>query len=146
MTSKCGHQWHLAAPLVPRFCSYHILTASVKETIYLAPIPAFWFWPVPSVLVNQTERNSRRHGSSGIVKKWVRFGSSRVKKKLITQHGPPLPCFSFLCYSLAFQYGIAFYQVNARNSLWLFSHTHMLLFHCLQFVPRRQFLSQAAAK
>ena len=80
---------------MPRFCSYHILTASVKETIYLAPIPAFWFWPVPSVLVNQTERNSRRHGSSGIVKKWVSFGSSRVKKKLITQHGPPLPCFFF---------------------------------------------------
>ena len=56
MTSKCGHQWHLAVPLVPRFCSYHILTPSLKETIYLAPIPAFWFWPVPSVLVKQTER------------------------------------------------------------------------------------------
>ena len=95
MTSKCGHQWHLAAPLVPRFCSYHILTPSVKETIYLAPISAFWFWPVPSVLVSQTERNSRRHGSSHIVKKWVRFGSRRLKKKLITQHGPPLPCFFF---------------------------------------------------
>ena len=80
---------------MPRFCSYHILTPSVKETIYLAPIPAFWFWPVPSVLVNQTERNSRRRDSSGIVKKWVSFGSSRVKKKLITQHGPPLPCFFF---------------------------------------------------
>ena len=95
MTSKCGHQWHLAAPLVPRFCSYHILTPSVKETIYLAPIPAFLFWSVPSVLVSQTERNSRRHGSSHIVKKWVRFGSRRLKKKLITQHGPPLPWFLF---------------------------------------------------
>ena len=147
MTSKCGHRGHLAAPLVPRFCSYHILTPSVKETIYLAPIPAFFlFWSVPSVLVSQTERNSRGHDSSGIVKKRVRFGSGREIKKLISQHDPPLPFFSDLCYSSAVQYGIAFYQVNARNSLCLFSHTHMLLFHCLQFVPRRQFLSQAAAK
>ena len=80
---------------MPRFCSYHILTPSVKETIYLAPIPAFLFWSVPSVLVSQTERNSRRHGTSHIVKKWVRFGSRRLKKKLITQHGPPLPWFLF---------------------------------------------------
>ena len=51
------------------------------------------FWPIPRVLVSQTERNRQRQNRSGVVKKRVRFGSSREKKKLITQHDPPLPRF-----------------------------------------------------
>ena len=106
------------------------------------------FWPIPRVLVSQTERNRQRQNSSGVVKKRVRFGSSREKKKLIKQqymtHSSLV--FSLLCYSLAVQCGIAFYQLNSRNSLCLFSHTHILIFRCLQFVPSKQLLSQAAAK
>ena len=51
------------------------------------------FWPTPSVLATQTERNSQRHDSSGVAKKRVRFGSGREKKKLITQHDPHFPGF-----------------------------------------------------
>ena len=62
------------------------------------------FWPIPRVLVSQTERNRQRQNSSGVVKKRVRSGSSREKKKVITQHDPHLPRFFFplllYCYSI----------------------------------------------
>ena len=51
------------------------------------------FWPFPSVLATQTERNSQRHDSSGVAKERVRFGSGREKKKLITQNHPHFPGF-----------------------------------------------------
>ena len=51
------------------------------------------FWPTPSVLATQTERNSQRHDSSGVAKKRVRFGSGREKEKLITLHDPHSPGF-----------------------------------------------------
>ena len=51
----------------------------------------YLFWPIPSVLATQTERNSQRHDSSGVAKKRVRFGSGREQKKLITQHHPHFP-------------------------------------------------------
>ena len=104
--------------------SYQV-TPSVKETIYLAPIPVFWFWPVPSVLVSQTERNSRRHGSSSIVKKWVRFGSRRLKKKLITQHGPPLPCFFFpLLLSRCSIWRCVLPSERPEQPMFILSHSH----------------------
>ena len=52
----------------------------------------YLFWPIPSVLATQTERNSQRHDSSGVAKKRVRFGSGR-EKKMITQHDPHFPGF-----------------------------------------------------
>ena len=50
------------------------------------------FWPIPSVLATQTERNSQRHDSTGVAKKRVRFGSGR-EKKMITQYDPHFPGF-----------------------------------------------------
>ena len=146
MMSNCGHQWHLAAPCLPPFCSYHVDFDGICERNHISITNSCSFWPIPRVLVSQTERNRQRQDSSGVVKKRVRSGSSRYRRRWLHNMTHTSLVFSFLCYSIATQYGIAFYQLNARNSLCLFSHTHMLLFHCLQFVPRKQFLSQAAAK
>ena len=66
------------------------------------------FWPTPSVLATQTERNSQRHDSSGVAKKRVRFGSGREKKKLITQDDSHLHVFSLSSCSRGVDYGPLF--------------------------------------
>ena len=78
---------------MPLFCSYHADFDGICEGNYISITNPCSFWPIPRVLVSQTERNRQRQNSSGVVKKRVRFGSSREKKKLITQHNPPLPRF-----------------------------------------------------
>ena len=132
MMSHCVHQWHLAAPWVPLFCSYHARYDGICERNHISITNPCLFWPVPIVLVSKTKQNSQGHNISGVMKKKVRFGSGQEMEKLSLQHDPPLPFFSLLCYSHAVQYSTAFYQLI---SLCLFSHTHMLLFCCLQFVP-----------
>ena len=123
-------------------CHFFVLTMHIFDGIcernHISVINRCIFWPVPIVLVSKTERNSQGHDSSGVMKKRVRLGSGR-EMKLISQHNPQPPSpspLSLLCYSRAVQFGTAFYQLNARNSLCVFSHTNMLLFRCLQFVPR----------
>ena len=123
----------------------HILTASVKETIYLSPIHVYSGLFQSFSLVKQSEIAKgtiiaalwKRERGLGLVGKWGSWFHNMTRPSLL---------FSLLCYSRIIKYGTAFYQLNARNSLYLISHTHMLLFHCLQFVPGKQFLSQAAGK
>ena len=78
---------------MPLFCSYHADFDGICEGNYISITNPCSFWPIPRVLVSQTERDRQRQNSSGVVKKRVRFGSSWEKKKLITQHDPPLPRF-----------------------------------------------------
>ena len=94
--SPCFHQWHLAVPRVPLFCSYHAYCDGICERSHISITNPRLFWPIPSVLVSQTEWNSQGHDRSGVAKKRVRFGSGREKKTLITQHDPHLPGFFIL--------------------------------------------------
>ena len=91
--SPCFHQWHLEAPRVPLFCSYHAYCDGICERSHISITNPRLFWPIPSVLVSQTEWNSQGHDRSGVAKKRVRFGSGGEKKTLITQHDPHLPGF-----------------------------------------------------
>ena len=75
------------------FCTYHAHFDGICERNHISIINPCLFWPIPRVLVSQTERNTQGHHNSGVVKKRVRFGSGREKKKVITQHDPLLPRF-----------------------------------------------------
>ena len=147
MMSNCGHQWHLAAPRVPLFCSYHADFDGICERNHISNTNPYSFWPIPRVLVSQTERNRLRQNRSGVVKKRVRFGSSREKKKLITQHDPPLPRFFHSSVTLTqFNMALRFTTNWTPRTAYASSPTLTCFFYCTQFVPMKQFLSQAAAK
>ena len=75
------------------FCTYHTHFDGICERNHISIINPCLFWPIPRVLVSQTERNTQGHHSSGVVKKRVRFGSGRENKKVITQHDTHLPRF-----------------------------------------------------
>ena len=144
--SPCFHQWHLAAPRVPFVCFYHAYCDGICQRSHISISNPRLFWPIPSVLVSQTEWNSQGHDRSGVAKKRVRFGSGREKKKLITQHDPHLLGFFTLqllsrCWIWSCVLGIE----RPEQAMLILPHSHAPS-HCLQFVPRKQFLSQAAAK
>ena len=144
--SPCFHQWHLAAPRVPLFCSYHAYCDGICERSHISITNPRLFWPIPSVLVIQTEWNSQGHDRSGVAKKRVRFGSGREKKTLITQHDPRLPGFFTLqLLSRCWIWSCVLAIERPEQPMLILPHSHAPS-HCLQFFPRKQFLSQAAAK
>lgn len=65
---------------MPRFCSYHADFDGICERNHISITNPCLFWPIPSILGSQTERNSQGYHSNGVVKKIVRFGSGREKK------------------------------------------------------------------
>ena len=144
--SPCFHQWHLEAPRVPLFCSYHAYCDGICERSHISITNPRLFWPIPSVLATQTKWNSQGHDRSGVAKKRVRFGSGREKKKLITQHDPHLPGFFTLqLLSRCWIWSCVLAIERPEQPMLILPHSHAPS-HCLQFVPRKQFLSQAAAK
>ena len=146
MISNCGHQWHLAAPRVQLLCSYRVDFDGICERNHISITNPYSLWPIPRVLVSQTERNRQRQNSSGVAKKRVRFGSGRKKKNLITQHDPPLPrFFTPLLLSRSSIWHCVLPTEHPEQPMLLLPHSHAF-FYCTQFVPRKQFLSQAAAK
>ena len=146
MMSPCFHQWHLAAPRVPPFRSYHAYFDGVWERSHISITNPCLFWLIPSVLATQTERNSQGHDSSGVAKKRVWLGSGRGKKTLITQHDPHLPGFFTLQLLLrCWIWSCVLAIERPEQPMLILPHSHAPS-HCLQFVPRKQFLSQAVAK
>ena len=144
--SPCFHQWHLAAPRVPLFCSYHAYCDGICERSHISITNPRLFWPIPSVLVIQTEWNSQGHDRSGVAKKRVRFGSGREKKTLITQHDPRLPgFFTIQLLSRCWIWSCVLAIERPEQPMLILPHSYAPS-HWLQFVPRKQFLSQAAAK
>ena len=143
--SPCFHLWHLTAPRVPLFRSYHAYFDCVWERSHIFITNPCLFWPIPSVLATQTEWNSQGHDSSGVKKKRVWLGSGR-EKKLITQHDPHLPGFFTLQLLLhCWIWSCVLAIERPEQPMLILPHSHAPS-HCLQFVPRKQFLSQAAAK
>ena len=94
----------------------------------------------------RSSHSNRAKYSSGVAKKRVWLGSGREKKKLITQHDPHLPGFFTLqLLSRCWIWSCVLAIERPEQPMLILPHSHAPS-HCLQFVPRKQFLSQEAAK